>query len=177
MFFSATILSRPVWGPALTSCGLDPAAGDNATTGSAIARQAGILPAGARVAQPKGHDQLMAALGAPISGDIGTGRGSVLPIGVSGSPVVEAAGGPQEDLLVVDGPDFRRAVLDADGQLRQRVFDTLWPRLRVLARCSPADKYTIVKGANPRSPKPCADTARGHHLRVNDQYALSTALR
>ena len=91
--------------------------GDNATTGSAIARQCGILPMGGSVVQPKGQAQLM-----------------------------EALESQREEVLVLDGPDFRRAVLDADGNLRQPVFDRMWPRLRVLARCSPADKYTIVKG-------------------------------
>lgn len=52
-----------------------------------------------------------------------------------------------EKYLVMDGPDFRRAVLDGEGSIRQDVFDLVWPRLRVLARCSPADKYTIVQGA------------------------------
>jgi magnesium-transporting ATPase (P-type) len=51
-----------------------------------------------------------------------------------------------EKYLVMDGPDFRRAVLDGDGKIRQDVFDLVWSRLRVLARCSPADKYTIVQG-------------------------------
>ena len=42
--------------------------GDNATTGSAIARQAGILPAGCRVFRPADQDDLLAhlqQLGAP----------------------------------------------------------------------------------------------------------------
>lgn len=52
-----------------------------------------------------------------------------------------------EKYLVMDGPDFRRAVLDGEGEIRQDVFDLVWSRLRVLARCSPADKYTIVQGA------------------------------
>jgi magnesium-transporting ATPase (P-type) len=51
-----------------------------------------------------------------------------------------------EKYLVMDGPDFRRAVLDSEGNIRQDVFDLVWSRLRVLARCSPADKYTIVQG-------------------------------
>ena len=49
---------------------------------------------------------------------------------------------------MLDGPDFRRTVLDADGNIRQSAFDAVWRRLRVLARCSPADKFTIVKGAH-----------------------------
>ena len=43
-------------------------AGDNATTGSAIARQAGILPAGCRVFRPADQDDLLTnleQLGAP----------------------------------------------------------------------------------------------------------------
>ena len=55
---------------------------------------------------------------------------------------------PENDcFLVLDGPDFRRTVLDANGNIRQSAFDAVWQRLRVLARCSPADKFTIVKGA------------------------------
>ena len=46
----------------------------------------------------------------------------------------------------MDGPEFRRTVLDGEGAIRQDVFDLVWPRLRVLARCSPSDKYTIVQG-------------------------------
>ena len=53
---------------------------------------------------------------------------------------------------MLDGPEFRRAVLDADGGIRQHVFDAVWRRLRVLARCSPADKFTIVKGVHTQTP-------------------------
>ena len=59
----------------------------------------------------------------------------------------EDVGPDAEEYLVLDGPDFRRTVLDADGNIRQSAFDAVWRRLRVLARCSPADKFTIVKGA------------------------------
>ena len=62
-----------------------------------------------------------------------------------------------EKYLVMDGPDFRRAVLDSEGNIRQDVFDLVWSRLRVLARCSPADKYTIVQGA--RMPR-CASVSQ-----------------
>lgn len=30
-------------------------------------------------------------------------------------------------------------------QVSQELFDTVWPKLRVLARSSPTDKYTLVK--------------------------------
>jgi Ca2+ transporting ATPase len=31
-------------------------------------------------------------------------------------------------------------------QVKQGLVDRIWPRLRVLARSSPQDKYTLVKG-------------------------------
>ena len=31
-------------------------------------------------------------------------------------------------------------------QIRQDLLDKIWPRLRVLARSQPIDKYTLVKG-------------------------------
>ena len=31
-------------------------------------------------------------------------------------------------------------------QVKQELLDKVWPRLRVLARSSPTDKYTLVKG-------------------------------
>ena len=48
--------------------------------------------------------------------------------------------------VAMTGPDFRRAVLDADGNLKQAELDKIWPHLRVLARSSPTDKYTLVTG-------------------------------
>eukprot|EP00123_Amoebidium_parasiticum_P014394 comp22478_c0_seq1/m.33887 comp22478_c0_seq1/g.33887 ORF comp22478_c0_seq1/g.33887 comp22478_c0_seq1/m.33887 type:complete len:1148 (-) comp22478_c0_seq1:453-3896(-) len=48
--------------------------------------------------------------------------------------------------LVMEGPEFRRRVLDNEGKIRQIEMDKIWPRLRVLARSSPTDKYTLVSG-------------------------------
>ena len=48
--------------------------------------------------------------------------------------------------VVIEGKDFRHHVLDEDGNIRQKEFDSLWHRLRVMARCSPTDKLTIVRG-------------------------------
>ena len=31
-------------------------------------------------------------------------------------------------------------------QIKQELIDAIWPKLRVLARSSPTDKYTLVKG-------------------------------
>ncbi len=47
--------------------------------------------------------------------------------------------GAHEDpkLSVMEGPEFRQLVLDADGNIKQDVFDGVWPRLRVrpVPRC------------------------------------------
>jgi P-type Ca2+ transporter type 2B len=38
------------------------------------------------------------------------------------------------------------ALNDMLFQVDQELFDKVWPKLRVLARSSPQDKYTLVKG-------------------------------
>eukprot|EP01137_Pigoraptor_chileana_P027909 Opistho-2@11125 len=52
-----------------------------------------------------------------------------------------------ENMLVMEGPEFRALVLRKDGSIDQEKFDEIYPRLRVLARSSPKDKYTLVSGA------------------------------
>lgn len=53
---------------------------------------------------------------------------------------------PGEDFLVIDGKEFNRRIRDNHGDVEQQLLDKVWPRLRVLARSSPQDKYTLVKG-------------------------------
>lgn len=53
---------------------------------------------------------------------------------------------PGEDFLILEGPDFNQRVRDANGDIQQELIDAIWPRLRVLARSSPTDKYVLVKG-------------------------------
>ena len=50
------------------------------------------------------------------------------------------------DGVVMEGPEFRRRVTRADGSLDYKAIDEIWPNLRVLGRCSPSDKYNLVKG-------------------------------
>nr|XP_027200064.1 plasma membrane calcium-transporting ATPase 2-like [Dermatophagoides pteronyssinus] len=52
---------------------------------------------------------------------------------------------PGEDFLVLEGKEFNKRIRDARGEVRQELFDKVWPRLRVLARSSPSDKYILVK--------------------------------
>lgn len=61
----------------------------------------------------------------------------------------------------MEGKEFNERIRDKDGKVRkkrgkikdqslsqvsQAKLDLIWPRLRVLARAQPADKYTLVKG-------------------------------
>ncbi|KPM11886.1 plasma membrane calcium-transporting ATPase 3-like protein [Sarcoptes scabiei] len=52
---------------------------------------------------------------------------------------------PGEDFLVLEGKEFNKRIRDSKGEVRQELFDKIWPRLRVLARSSPSDKYILVK--------------------------------
>lgn len=52
---------------------------------------------------------------------------------------------PGDDFLVLEGKEFNRRIRDANGEVNQQLFDKVWPRLRVLARSSPSDKYVLVK--------------------------------
>lgn len=46
--------------------------------------------------------------------------------------------------MVMEGPVFRQLVLQPDGSIDLDAVAWLWPRLRVLARCTPTDKYILV---------------------------------
>ena len=56
---------------------------------------------------------------------------------------------------VMTGPEFRERVLRADRSIDRRQFTALWPELRVMGRCSPQDKYTIVRGEQSSTQLPC----------------------
>lgn len=53
---------------------------------------------------------------------------------------------PHHDFLVMDGKEFNQRIRGEDGEVQQELIDNVWPKLRVLARSSPTDKYTLVKG-------------------------------
>ncbi|XP_054163372.1 plasma membrane calcium-transporting ATPase 2-like isoform X2 [Oppia nitens] len=52
---------------------------------------------------------------------------------------------PGEDFIVLDGKEFNKRIRSSSGEVKQELFDKVWPRLRVLARSSPSDKYVLVK--------------------------------
>ncbi|XP_052330201.1 plasma membrane calcium-transporting ATPase 2 [Oncorhynchus keta] len=53
---------------------------------------------------------------------------------------------PGEDFLCIDGKEFNRRIRNEKGEVEQERMDKVWPKLRVLARSSPTDKHTLVKG-------------------------------
>ncbi|XP_076344355.1 plasma membrane calcium-transporting ATPase 2-like isoform X3 [Tachypleus tridentatus] len=53
---------------------------------------------------------------------------------------------PGDSFLVLEGKEFNQRVRDSSGEVQQHLIDQIWPQLRVLARSSPQDKYTLVKG-------------------------------
>jgi len=53
---------------------------------------------------------------------------------------------PNSEFLVMDGKEFNKAIRTPDGEVSQALLDKVWPNLRVLARSSPTDKHTLVKG-------------------------------
>ena len=54
---------------------------------------------------------------------------------------------PGDGYLIMEGKEFNAKVRDpVTEQVIQAKLDAIWPRLRVLARSSPQDKYVLVKG-------------------------------
>ena len=53
---------------------------------------------------------------------------------------------PNSDFLVLDGKEFNQKIRKPNGDVSQELLDRVWPNLRVLARSSPTDKHTLVKG-------------------------------
>uniref|UniRef100_A0A1I8MV65 Calcium-transporting ATPase n=1 Tax=Musca domestica TaxID=7370 RepID=A0A1I8MV65_MUSDO len=53
---------------------------------------------------------------------------------------------PEDDFLILEGKEFNRRIRDNNGNIQQHLIDKVWPKLRVLARSSPTDKYNLVKG-------------------------------
>ncbi|XP_056129285.1 plasma membrane calcium-transporting ATPase 3b isoform X5 [Lampris incognitus] len=53
---------------------------------------------------------------------------------------------PGDDFICLEGKDFNRRIRNEKGEIEQERIDRIWPKLRVLARSSPTDKHTLVKG-------------------------------
>lgn len=75
---------------------------------------------------------------------------------------LDSRGNPKANTAIT-GPDFRKRVVKPDGDIDQSEFDKIWPHLRVLARSSPTDKFTLVSGLGASE---LFSTARGRRLAV-----------
>ncbi|XP_034722942.1 plasma membrane calcium-transporting ATPase 2-like [Etheostoma cragini] len=53
---------------------------------------------------------------------------------------------PGDDFLCMEGKEFNHRIHNRRGEIEQELIDKIWPNLRVLARSSPTDKHTLVKG-------------------------------
>lgn len=53
---------------------------------------------------------------------------------------------PNQDFLILEGKELNRLIRNENGVVDQQLFDKIWPKLRVVARASPTDKYVLVKG-------------------------------
>uniref|UniRef100_A0AC34FP68 Calcium-transporting ATPase n=1 Tax=Panagrolaimus sp. ES5 TaxID=591445 RepID=A0AC34FP68_9BILA len=53
---------------------------------------------------------------------------------------------PGGDFLALEGKEFNARIRDSNGQVSQEKLDQIWPKLRVMARAQPSDKYVLVKG-------------------------------
>ncbi|XP_005534530.1 PREDICTED: plasma membrane calcium-transporting ATPase 3, partial [Pseudopodoces humilis] len=58
--------------------------------------------------------------------------------------ILPAGGGG--DWICLEGKEFNRRIRNERGEVEQERLDKVWPKLRVLARSSPTDKHTLVKG-------------------------------
>ncbi|NXC37865.1 AT2B1 ATPase, partial [Penelope pileata] len=73
-----------------------------------------------------------------VTGDnINTARAIAVKCGILGSG---------DEFLCLEGKDFNRRIRNEKGEIEQERIDKIWPKLRVLARSSPTDKHTLVKG-------------------------------
>jgi Ca2+ transporting ATPase len=52
----------------------------------------------------------------------------------------------EDDFLALEGTEFNQSIRDNDGQIQKHLLDELCSRLRMLARSSPTDKLTLLKG-------------------------------
>ncbi|CAG9462723.1 unnamed protein product [Pedinophyceae sp. YPF-701] len=89
--------------------------GDNLVTGTSIAKQCGII-------------------------DEDRGAAEEHPGACSSEQLQRLIEGG----VVMEGKTFREQVLDGNGGIKLDEFWRIWPNLRVMGRCSPSDKYTIV---------------------------------
>ncbi|KAJ7391328.1 ATPase, Ca transporting, plasma membrane [Desmophyllum pertusum] len=79
------------------------------------------------------------------------------------------------EFLVLEGREFNKLIRDSSGRVSMKKFDEVWPKLRVLARSSPQDKYTLVKGIIDSKLNPTREIVAVTGDGTNDGPALKKA--
>jgi magnesium-transporting ATPase (P-type) len=88
-----------------------------------------------------------ACAGAGVRVVMATGDGAATATAVARACGILESGAPPAG-AVVEAADFRAACFTGPGGAPEpAAFRAAWPRLRVLARCSPADKFAVVAAA------------------------------
>jgi Ca2+ transporting ATPase len=82
---------------------------------------------------------------------------------------------PGDDFLILESKDFNKRIKDEHGEVKQELFDQVWPRLRVLARSSPQDKYVLVNGIVESTLNPNREVVAVTGDGTNDGPALKRA--
>lgn len=132
--------------------------GDNAGTAAHIAAQCGILPQTSLTTQNADNSTT-------------TSSSSTNGAGIKFAGASAHNGHPLGQYSVMEGQEFRSLILDSDGSVNRDAFLEIWPQLRVLARCTPADKFTIVTAVRALTSDRVAMTGDG----TNDAPALRAA--
>ncbi len=82
---------------------------------------------------------------------------------------------PNTDFLVLESKDFNKLIRDKNGEVQQHLLDMVYPKLRVLARSSPEDKYTLVSGIVESKVSPDGEVVAVTGDGTNDGPALKRA--
>ncbi|ROT70122.1 calcium-translocating P-type ATPase, PMCA-type, partial [Penaeus vannamei] len=82
---------------------------------------------------------------------------------------------PNDTGFVLDSKEFNQKIRDEKGEVSQEMFDQVWPRLRVLARSSPQDKYILVRGLIASKATPTRQVVAVTGDGTNDGPALKMA--
>ena len=79
------------------------------------------------------------------------------------------------DDLVLESKEFNRIIRNDKGVIEQERFDRVWPKLRVLARSTPVDKYVLVKHIIQSNLTPVREVVAVTGDGTNDAPALKMA--
>lgn len=82
---------------------------------------------------------------------------------------------PNDESLVYDGEEFNSYIRDPDTKINEERFNTMWPKLCVLARAKPSDKFTLVKGMMQSHIKPAGEIVAVTGSGANDGPVLRMA--